>query len=325
MKKTTKIWLITAACLVLAGGILFAGAVSTAGGDIKKLSTVKFETNTHAVDEYFGSISMLTETADITFIPSPDGTCSVECYEAEDARHSVAVEDGALVIKLDEQSTRQSYIGFNVESPRITVYLPKAEYTALSITESTGDVDIPNAFSFQSIDITSDTGSVELSASAAGLIKIAASTGDIDVEDISAGELDLSVTTGEVDVSDVSCAGDITVGVSTGKAELSDVRCRNLISSGSTGDISLSDVIAQERFSVDRSTGYVEFDECDAAEIYVETDTGDITGSLLSGKVFITRSDSGNVYVPKTATGGRCELSSDTGDIKIEIDSDRDD
>ena len=325
MKKTTKIWLITAACLVLAGGILFAGAVSTAGGDINKLSTVKYQMNTHGIDEDFSGISVLTETADIEFIPSPDGTCSVKCYEAEDARHSIAVENDMLVIKLDEQSSRKSYIGFNVESPKITVYLPTAEYSALSIVESTGDVDIPNAFSFQSIDITSDTGSVELSASASGLIKIKTGTGDIDVENVSAGELDLSVTTGEVEVSNVSCAGDITLGVSTGKAELSDVRCKSLRSSGTTGDISLSNVIAEQSFSIDRSTGYVEFDECDAAEIYVETDTGDITGSLLSDKVFITRSDSGDVYVPKTATGGRCELSSDTGDIKIEIDSDRDD
>lgn len=324
MKKATKIWLIAAACLVAVGGVLFAAAASMAGGDISKLSSAKYETNTHGIDEDFSGISMLTETADIEFIPSPDGKCTVKCYEAEDARHSVAVENDTLVIKLDEQSSRKSYIGFNVESPKITVYLPTAEYEELSIVESTGNVDIPKAFSFQSIDISSSTGSIELSSSAAGLIKIAASTGDIDVEDISAGELDLSVTTGEVEVSNVSCAGDITLGVSTGKAELSDVRCKSLRSSGTTGDISLSNVIAEQSFSIDRSTGYVEFDECDAAGIYVETDTGDITGSLLSGKAFTVQTDTGDVDVPHTASGGRCELSSDTGDIKIEIDRDLD-
>ena len=122
----------------------------------------------------------------------------------------------------------------------------------------------------------------------------------------------------------MSCAGDITLGVSTGKAELSDVRCKSLRSSGTTGDISLSNVIAEQSFSIDRSTGYVEFDECDAAGIYVETDTGDITGSLLSGKAFTVQTDTGAVDVPHTASGGRCELSSDTGDIKIEIDRDLD-
>lgn len=68
-----------------------------------------------------------------------------------------------------------------------------------------------------------------------------------------------------------------------------------------------------------RSTGYVRFDKCGAAELYVETDTGDVTGSLLSDKVFITDTDAGDVDVPKTASGGRCEIRTDTGDIKIEV------
>ena len=59
--------------------------------------------------------------------------------------------------------------------------------------------------------------------------------------------------------------------------------------------------------------------ECDAAEIFVETDTGDVKGSLLSEKVFIPKSDTGDIKVPKTVTGGRCEITTDTGDIKIEL------
>ena len=89
------------------------------------------------------------------------------------------------------------------------------------------------------------------------------------------------------------------------------------MSSGSTGDISLNSVIAVEKFSVERSVGDVKFISCDAAEIYVKTDTGDITGNLLSNKVFITHTATGNVDVPKTAEGGRCEITTDTGDIKI--------
>ena len=53
--------------------------------------------------------------------------------------------------------------------------------------------------------------------------------------------------------------------------------------------------------------------------MFVETDTGDVTGSLLSDKVFITKSDTGSIDVPKTVTGGKCEITTDTGDIKIEI------
>ena len=61
------------------------------------------------------------------------------------------------------------------------------------------------------------------------------------------------------------------------------------------------------------------FDSSDAAEIFVKTSTGDVSGSLLTEKVFITDTSTGKVSVPKTTTGGKCELITSTGDIKIEI------
>ena len=50
------------------------------------------------------------------------------------------------------------------------------------------------------------------------------------------------------------------------------------------------------------------------------TDTGDVRGSLLSEKVFIVNTDTGRKEVPDTITGGRCEITTDTGDVKITID-----
>jgi DUF4097 and DUF4098 domain-containing protein YvlB len=64
----------------------------------------------------------------------------------------------------------------------------------------------------------------------------------------------------------------------------------------------------------------VKFERCDASELYIELDTGDVTGSLLSDKVFIAQSDTGRVNVPKSVTGGRCEITTDTGDIKITVE-----
>ena len=78
-------------------------------------------------------------------------------------------------------------------------------------------------------------------------------------------------------------------------------------------------VIALESFSVKRSTGDVKFNSCDAAEIYVKTDTGDVNGTLLSDKVFITETGTGSINVPNSIVGGRCEITTDTGDIKIDV------
>ena len=64
----------------------------------------------------------------------------------------------------------------------------------------------------------------------------------------------------------------------------------------------------------------MKFDSSDAAEIYVRTSTGDVAGSLLTDKVFMTQTDTGNVGVPQTITGGKCEIHTDTGDIQIKTD-----
>ena len=49
------------------------------------------------------------------------------------------------------------------------------------------------------------------------------------------------------------------------------------------------------------------------------TDTGEVKGTLRSEKIFFTESDTGKISVPKSVTGGRCEITTDTGDIEIEI------
>ncbi len=319
MGKRTKIWLIIASFLVLVGCVIFGGVMTMLKWDFTKLSTAKYETNDYKINEDDINILIVTDTADIVFVPSENGERSVICYEQKKAKHSVTVKDGTLVIELVDTRKWYEYIGINFGTPKITVYIPQGEYGTLSIKSSTGDVEIPKDFKFESIDISESTGVVTNGASASEVIKIKTSTGDILVENISAGALDLSVSTGNVTVSNVTCENDVTVSVSTGKTYLTDIACKSVVSSGSTGDISLNNVIATEKLSIERSTGDVKFDGGDAAEIFVKTDTGDVTGTLLSEKVFIVETDTGRVDVPKTVTGGRCEIATDTGDVRIKI------
>ena len=319
MKKTTKTWLIIAGALVLAGCIVFAVVMSTIGWDFKKLSTVKYETNTYEVGEAFGGISIDTNTADVVLALSDDGKCRVECYEEQNAKHSAEVLGNVLTIKVNDKRSVYDYVGFHFGSPKITVYLPQAEYKALLVSGSTGKVEVPKGLTFESADIALSTGNIYFGASVVGTVKFKTTTGNIRVENCFAGSLDLSVSTGMVPVFGVTCDGGVTVDVTTGKADLTDISCKNVVSGGSTGSIVMSKVIASEKLSIKRSTGSVKFNDCDAAEIYVKTNTGDISGSLLSDKVFIANSDTGSVDVPKTSAGGRCEIDTNTGSIRMTV------
>jgi len=320
MSKKTKIWLIAAASLVVIGLMMFASALAAHNWDFKRLNTVRYNTNTYEINEEFADISINTDTEDILFVPSVDGKCRVVCYEEVGREHSIEVQNSTLSINYAEGERKWfEYIGINTEDSDITVYLPKTEYGAVVIKESTGDIEIPGAFTFESIDISVSTGDVNNFASASGMIKIKMSTGYIRTENISAGALELYATTGDITASGVSCEGDFKHRVTTGKTNLTDIKCKNFISGGNTGDISLKNVIAAEAFSIERTTGDVTFDGCDAYEIFVTTDTGDVEGSLLSGKIFFTDTSTGDISIPKTMTGGKCEITTNTGDIQISI------
>lgn len=319
MKTRTKAWLIVAASLVLIGGIMFGGVMAMLKWDFTKLSTAKYETNIHELNENYKNITITTDTADITFVPSSNDNSAVTCYEQKNLKHSVIVKDDTLIIELVDTRKWYEHIGILGCTPKITLAIPQGEYSALSIKASTGDVEIPKEYLFASMDISESTGDVTVSASARETIKIKTSTGGICLESISASALNLSVTTGKVTINNTACEGDINIHVSTGKTNMTNIRCKNLIAEGNTGDLSLKQVVASEKFSIQRTTGDVKFDSCDAAEIFVKTETGDVRGYLLTDKIFYAETDTGKIDIPKTATGGKCEIYTDTGDIKISI------
>ncbi|MBQ2675879.1 MAG: DUF4097 family beta strand repeat protein [Clostridia bacterium] len=318
MSRKTKIWLITAASFILLGCIIFGGAMTVLKWDFTKLSTVKYETNRYEIDESYKNISIVTDTADVVFMPSEGLMTSVVCYEFKNAKHSVEVKDDTLVVRVADTRKWYEHIGIYFGSPKVTVYIPQGEYGELLIKGDTGSVEIPEFLKFKSIDVSESTGSVTNYASASEDIKIKTSTGAVCVENVSANSLDLCVSTGKVTVFSVTC-GDVKVNVSTGKTEFTDIKCKNVVSGGSTGDILLKNVIAAQTLSVVRSTGDVKLEGCDAADMSLKTSTGSVKGSLLSDKVFITQTDTGSIDVPKTATGGKCEINTDTGDIKISV------
>lgn len=314
-----RIWIIIATAFLFIGSFMFVAAMANMNWDFTGLSTVAYETNQHPITAAYTDVHISTDIADVVFVPSEDGTTKVICYEQENLKHTVSVQDGTLSVEMTDTRPWYEHIGIFVDTPKITVCLPAGEYGALTMEGSTGDVKIPDDHTFSNIDIAVSTGSVMTRADAKEHINIRATTGSICVEDVSAASLKLLVSTGRIAVADVTCVGEIAAHVSTGKTEFTDVRCENVVSEGDTGDVSLKNVVATKAFLILRTTGDVHLDGCDAARLSITTDTGDVSGSLLTNKVFIAKTDTGRVKVPASATGGTCEITTDTGDITITV------
>ena len=321
MKRFTVFSLILAGALVLFGAGLFAGAMTVGGWDFSILSSAEFITNTYEITEPFADISIQSDTADISFVKTTDANARVECADYSYLEYTAEVRNGTLYIECKDVRQWYDYIHFSIftQSNTVTVYLPESAYGTLNIKESTGDIKVPADFSFDSMDLYLRTGDVSVQASRIGICKINTDTGDISVQNTRVDSLTLHATTGDIAIGDVACAGDIGLRVTTGRTVMKNVTCRSLTSDGTTGDIKLKNVIASGAFDIERSSGDVTFDQSDAASIKIQTDTGDVTGSLLSDKVFIYRTDTGDVDLPDTTTGGKCDISTDTGDIEIRI------
>ena len=319
MKKTTALWLIAAVSLIVVGSLIFGGVMAMLKWDFAGLSTGQYETNEYEIKESFSSISIDSDTADIVLVPSQGETVSVVCHEEKNRNHTVTVENGTLLIKVVDTRKWYEHIGIHFEKTKITLSLPSGEYDSLSIRSATGAVNIPSDFQFQSMDVSQSTGSVTSRASVLGNVKIATTTGSICLENASLASLELSVSTGSVRISNLQCAGDAVIRTTTGSVEVRDMTCRNMTTDGSTGSVSLCRVIAAEAFSIERSTGSVRFEDADAAEIFVKTSTGSVVGSLRSEKLFLASSNTGSVDVPATEAGGRCEIKTSTGNIRITV------
>lgn len=319
MKKSTKIWLVIATCLLLAVGIIFGGVMTMLKWDFSKLSTVKYETNNYELNTEFENISIITNTSDIIFLPSENDKTEIICFERQKSKHSVTSKDKTLLIEVVDERKWYDYIGIDFHSPKITISIPQGMYTTLKIKSDTGNVNIPDKFDFGNIEISLNTGNVTSLASATENIRIKTSTGNILTRSLSASSLKLSTSTGEITASDIKCDNDFEINVSTGNATVTDVNCGSFTSEGSTGNILLKNVKVSGLVDIERSTGDVKFDACDASEINVETDTGNISGSLLSDKIFFAETKTGRIDVPQSTQGGKCKIETDTGDISFTI------
>ena len=320
MKTSTIVFLIIAAVLVIIGALIFTSALFAADFDFNKLSSEKFETNTYTADGNFENIEIECETADVMFKASADGNCRVECNENEKLKHTVTVKDGILRVSANDERKWYDHITFfGSRKASVIVYLPETSYASLSIGITTGDVHLPRGFEFGSVMIDGTTGDVEIASEIINTLDVRSTTGDTRISDVSAGDIILSVTTGDIEADNVKADGDFTFKLTTGEVEMDNVTCKNFDGKGSTGDVVLENVIAKEKLSVKTGTGDVIFEDCDADEIYVKTTTGHVKGTLLSAKVFLADTSTGKVDVPKTTSGGKCEITTTTGDVRIKV------
>ena len=140
--------------------------------------------------------------------------------------------------------------------------------------------------------------------------------------------LKVEMDTGDLTADKALSFQNVEVEMGTGDLTLSGVQVQAMTARGGTGDIRLSDMGAQTVLNnvvcsgdlrCDSSTGDIRLTDVDGANLYLSASTGDIEGSIRTDKVFTAQASTGKISVPATTSGGRCEVETSTGDIRLTI------
>ncbi|MGI6359844.1 MAG: DUF4097 family beta strand repeat-containing protein [Acholeplasmatales bacterium] len=320
MKKGLKISIIVASILLVVGLGLFITVMAVNDFDFSQTISIKYVTETYSVNEDFENIRVEVETTKVIFEASEDEKTKVTCSETNKLTYDVGIKNNTLVISaVDNRRWFNTFSFFNFRKEAMTIYLPKDTYNSLTIKNQVGTITIPKNFTFEEVDFENGTGSVNLYAKVNNDIKIVVETGDIRLENITANNISLQSSTGKHILTNVSATNNINIKANTGSVILTSVRSKTLRVVADTGTVKLNDVISTDYWNIITTVGSVVLTNSDAGEIFIKTTTGSVKGSLLSSKIFMARSDVGKITVPRTTTGGICEIETDTGTINITI------
>lgn len=318
MKKSKKITIVAAAITVAAGLIISFGAMCAMGFDFRKMNTVSFTVNTYQVDEDFSGISVEGAESDIRLLPSEDGSCRVVCNESDKIYHSVSVKDGVLTVTRTDTRKWYEHIGIYWGRMEITVYLPGNEYESVYVKSLSGNITVPKDFTFGDADIRNTSGNVNFSADVKNGLSAETVSGDVYVVNTAPKDLSVKSTSGDVKLSSVKTGGELKIKTVSGDIELGGAECQNITAESTSGDTEFSMAYASEKISIQSVSGEVELHGCDGDSVWIKTVSGDVSGSFLTEKVFITDTQSGDVEVPVSSTGGKCEIKTTSGDIEFD-------
>ncbi len=305
MKKSTRIILIVASALALAGLIIcgIALAMGAHRGELVGGFGIKaWDKNTHNVFVPVSNIEIDVTYSDVRFAPSSDENIYISAYENKKEYYDVTVENDTLKIRYMDIRMWYEYIGITVSDDYfLTVYLPAGEYENLNITSASGEVYVPSGYTFGSAKVTTSSGEIEFAANVLDTLEITTASGEADISGIQSDTAKIYRTSSSGDTGIKNTrVNEIRIQSASGETELEACDAEKIILQSSSGEISL--------------------EMCDARYIEITTSSGEVEATLLSDKAFYTDTASGHVRVPLSVKdASECHVQTNSGNIEIRV------
>ena len=299
MKRHLSTFVLSALAVAAVGGltVLRTGLVAEAAW---RHDYTPLTVNNYPVSGNFTNVSVTDYYADVQFRVSRDGSVSVVTRDAADVTHTVRVEGNTLTVTRPEPSVGQRLFHHDDDDPEVTIYLPAGNYGALTVSNSSGDIESAAQLGFASANLTTVSGDIDLNGSVGGKVVCNTTSGDVELRCPTAGDVEISTTSGD--------------------AELNDSYIQSLKVVSVSGDASLERVTAAGAVTIETTSGDVELERSDAASLTISTTSGEVEGSLLTSKNFAVSSSIGRVSAPAAdPAGGPCTVTTTSGDIRLTV------
>ena len=315
MSKVTKIVLITAGSLIALGIVVSLIGIAVMRNSAKKRENtpVVYEHKEEVITEDFTKFDIAEISENVEIRPSADGQVTIDYYDAEDYMHNIEVSDDTLMIKVktyDDDTPWWKRFTFsfdieglmstvdNIEHPTV-IYLPEDSYGSLSIFNVSGDVIVPENYSFDGVDVDTTSGEITIECAASGKVSINTISGGVTLSNINATSLDISTTSGDVRLTD---------GKVSGRSDISTVSGEIFLTRFETDDLN-SDTVS----------GEVKLDSLTVNTAGITTTSGDVTGTVTGNHEFAVDTTSGDVSVEESLRGESLfKIDTVSGDVRID-------
>ena len=338
MKKSAKVALIVAVCLIVVG--LLIGAVAAlinsrrAGGwsvsfrnglsgIVSSSESVDFvkRTETFSAAEVKG-LELATVATDVKLVAGSSSQYRVTCYEKEDRWFDIELDGGRLKIKEQNKPTFfDAHINLfeNADYFTVTVEVP-AKCAALSAATVSGEVFLPALTIDGGFSVATTSGDVFASdgVEILGGMSVATTSGSVGFSGTIRGGFSMTTTSGDLSFSGEAesfsvktTSGDLVLNgcTFTGRAEVTTV----------------SGVITADGFvcgplKLKTTSGAITIRGLESGEIDIDTTSGDVALTMTDPDAYKyeIKSTAGDVRVPYGSSSGVvCDVRSTSGDVVI--------
>ena len=282
--KHKKIF-ITGIAVFSAGLIACFSSIAASGFSYSKLQSEYMETSEYEITDNFKKIDLSNnEMNNIVFERSNSSKAKVVCTVRKNSQCDAKSESDTLKISSKTEKKGWSFSfnfgPFSSDSTEIKVYLPSESYDSLTVKSSWGNVNMPADFKFNAAKIETSSGNINWSTQISTKAEAETSAGNIRFSNMTAENLNLKTSAGNI--------------------ELNNTVCKNSL-------------------EAETNMGNINFNHSDAKSINAESNMGNIRGTLLTGKQFSTKTNTGSAKVPESTGDQKCELVTNMGDIDVSI------